>query len=165
MCAEKCTQSESIYKHRIESHYDCISQKNNLPDLSENETSIAIGTTVSDSPDMSHRIIESSYAHEGNIGESKVEILKNSFGQIFSKFSLMNSTRISSNHDNIQPVTLPTYLKPFHVRLSEYNAKRDKIFNDPVPSSKQKRSAERIRNFWSNINHTRSRSFVSPTVS
>lgn len=51
--------------------------------------------------------------------------------------------------------TPPTHLKPFHIRLKEYNAKRAEIFNESTPTMKQKRSLERIRNFWQNVNRSR----------
>lgn len=71
-----------------------------------------------------------------------------------------NQLNISRDTELFRKKTPPTYMKPFHVRLAEYNAKRELIFNEPSKSVRKKRSADRIRKFWSEINHTR-RSLLS----
>ncbi|KAI8128794.1 hypothetical protein CVS40_1659 [Lucilia cuprina] len=52
-------------------------------------------------------------------------------------------------------IKLPTYLKPFHVRLAEYNARRAEIFKEETPSKRQIRSNERIKQFWRSVGNTR----------
>lgn len=69
------------------------------------------------------------------------------------KFSNKDTISIEL-HNNIFPKSHPpTYFKPFHIRLAEYNAIRKRIFNE-LPF-KHHRSNERMKSFWSKVKHTR----------
>lgn len=60
-----------------------------------------------------------------------------------------------SDNPATSPTQAPTYLKPFHIRLAEYNARRAEIFSESIPSLRHIRSSDRIKNFWKNVKQSR----------
>lgn len=119
-CEEKCTQTNEINEHEYRL-----------------DSSSAIHSNDSHS---SLKILENS-SHSQVCEHNQVNPDEN-----ISNFADDHNKFCSSSGISKLP---PTYFKPFHIRLAEYEAKRAEIFKDFPLSKRYCRSSERIRNFWS----------------
>lgn len=159
-CALKSAHRRSVdWQYRLETNSDnafalqqtYVDTPEFFPNVSKTANNNAVFEQLVKSPDKN----KLSFVNNYYCDESKIKILRNTDGTTVEKCSSVVTPKNSFIHSNMLPATPPTYLKPFHVRLSEYNSKRNEIFNEPIPSLRQKRSAERIRTFWNSVNHTR----------
>lgn len=64
--------------------------------------------------------------------------------------------------------SVPTYLKPYHIRLKEYRAAKFRIFNEQITSEiiveRSRRSTRRLREFWRKVLKNR-KCIVSAVIS
>lgn len=161
MCTEKCTQTNTVNQHQLRLNFvppdlttptinrtlendgqeqgifsDYIVNTNSDPTIGFDSSS-NISSPLTNRPGYK----ENDSVHEDTV---PVKILRNS---ILKDEPSPACPRIIHSK--------PFYLKPFHIRLAEYNARRAEIFNEPTSTVKQARSARRMKNFWNHVKHVR----------